>query len=523
MKHAKIFLLIGICILFLTGCGYSDTYNNHKSLQNLDCTYVAVDSGSGAYPNVGYTIRFTATSSAFSVSLNGTTAKSLVGSGASNILFGPQNYMLNFNSTDEWVSYLDSNNKCPSTMYMYVDQSTKGISPKTVCPTNSTGGASVCYQYNLQSDDTPGHTKTTSDTLTKSDVYSKYSGNLLKTVSIQFGYDSANQKSYVYIDGVETAIGSDKTLYYQISGYDYRFVMNEKDYDSIFNISNGKVTFPDDIKLGVDLDDITQLHLTNTADYENYDTGSVLHQTSAQVKVIWKDSAGKTTTSNLPVSDYTVKLIKKLGDTTTVVKNITLSSANGWFGEVDNLETIENGQSITYSFEAVTDITSKKYTATPTVKGVLTTFTITPIPGSGAGVSSNIDTKDTSISDVCSSPSYRKPMKFIGTIVQFLRYIVPIVIIGFGVMDLYKALTSDKDDGLKKAIKSIIIRVAAGVAIFLLPGIVQFTLNLVDDWKNNTDGNNYNGAWCCCTDCVLNATCDTSSCDSTSCRVEGTN
>ena len=129
----------------------------------------------------------------------------------------------------------------------------------------------------------------------------------------------------------------------------------------------------------------------------------------------------------------------------------------------------------------------------------------------------NYHVNDTSADIICASPSYRKPMKFIGTIVNFLKIIVPIVIIAFGVVDLYKAVTGSKDDEIKKSVKSIVIRIIAGIAIFLLPGIIQFILNWVNDWSN------YKNSWCCCTDCLLNPDCDVNSCNSNSCKIEGTN
>lgn len=129
----------------------------------------------------------------------------------------------------------------------------------------------------------------------------------------------------------------------------------------------------------------------------------------------------------------------------------------------------------------------------------------------------NYNIEDTNVDYICASPSYRKPMKFIGTIVNFLKIIVPIVIIAFGVVDLYKAVTGSKDDEIKKSVKSIVIRIIAGIAIFLLPGIIQFILNWVNDWSN------YKNSWCCCTDCLLNPDCDVNSCNSNSCKIEGTN
>ena len=122
---------------------------------------------------------------------------------------------------------------------------------------------------------------------------------------------------------------------------------------------------------------------------------------------------------------------------------------------------------------------------------------------------------NTSVSDICSSPSYRKPMLFLGKILNFVKIIVPIVIIVFGVLDFYKAITSSKDEGLSKAFKSLIIRAIAGVCIFLLPGIVQLVLNMVNEWSD------YSNNWCCCTECLLNGDCDVNSCSSDSCRIEG--
>ena len=83
------------------------------------------------------------------------------------------------------------------------------------------------------------------------------------------------------------------------------------------------------------------------------------------------------------------------------------------------------------------------------------------------------------------------------------------------VLDFYKAITSSKDEGLGKAFKSLIIRAIAGVCIFLLPGIVQLVLNMVNEWSD------YSNNWCCCTECLLNGDCDVNSCSSDSCRIEG--
>lgn len=128
---------------------------------------------------------------------------------------------------------------------------------------------------------------------------------------------------------------------------------------------------------------------------------------------------------------------------------------------------------------------------------------------------SDVVNDNVSVESICSKPYYRKPMKFIGTLVGFIKILVPIIIIAFGVMDLYKAITGSKDEALPKAIKMICIRVLAGVFIFLLPGIVQFVLGLVNEWSG------YKNNWCCCTECILTNNCDVNSCSSNSCRDGG--
>lgn len=127
------------------------------------------------------------------------------------------------------------------------------------------------------------------------------------------------------------------------------------------------------------------------------------------------------------------------------------------------------------------------------------------------------ESNEITVNDICSDSSYRKPMLFLGKILNFVKIIVPIVIIIFGVLDFYKAITSHKDEGLSKAFKSLIIRAIAGVCIFLIPGIIQLVLNMVNEWSD------YENDWCCCTECLLNGDCDVNSCSSNSCRIEGMN
>lgn len=73
-----------------------------------------------------------------------------------------------------------------------------------------------------------------------------------------------------------------------------------------------------------------------------------------------------------------------------------------------------------------------------------------------------------------------------GLINKYLGYvhiIVPILVLALGVFDFFKAMIASKEDDMKKAQKRFIIRLVAGVLVFLAPTIVNFiidTLNVTD-------------------------------------------
>lgn len=126
--------------------------------------------------------------------------------------------------------------------------------------------------------------------------------------------------------------------------------------------------------------------------------------------------------------------------------------------------------------------------------------------------------EDTDIETICSKPELRKPLKFIGTLVSVLKIAIPVLIIVFGIIDLFKAIPSSKDDRIMVAVKSIGVRFIAGLFIFFIPGIVQILLDWVNEWSN------YENTWCCCTQCILDSgKCDVNSCSSDSCKIGGMN
>ena len=62
-----------------------------------------------------------------------------------------------------------------------------------------------------------------------------------------------------------------------------------------------------------------------------------------------------------------------------------------------------------------------------------------------------------------------KIFKFIGTIITFIKIIIPIILVIMGSIDLAKAVMAQKDDEIKKGYQSLMKRVIVAVIIFFLP------------------------------------------------------
>lgn len=114
----------------------------------------------------------------------------------------------------------------------------------------------------------------------------------------------------------------------------------------------------------------------------------------------------------------------------------------------------------------------------------------------------NNDSNGTSrpaVTDYCSRDlELLKTFKFIGRILSIVKILIPLVIIILGVIDFFKAVTTSKDDEIKKSSKSLVMRVIAGVIIFFLPTLVNLVFMLIDDWGN------YRTDYSVCSTCVLN-------------------
>lgn len=82
--------------------------------------------------------------------------------------------------------------------------------------------------------------------------------------------------------------------------------------------------------------------------------------------------------------------------------------------------------------------------------------------------------------DACNENSIKVVLRVFGYILLIARIIVPLIIIGFGTIDLYKSVVDKDEKSLGKQVKRLGIRVLAGLLVFFVPNIVSVFFSLSD-------------------------------------------
>ena len=88
-------------------------------------------------------------------------------------------------------------------------------------------------------------------------------------------------------------------------------------------------------------------------------------------------------------------------------------------------------------------------------------------------------------------------LQFVGWIVTIIKIAIPLLIIGFGILDFGKAVTGGDTKNIQESFKKFGIRILAGLIIFFLPSIVMWLFQLIDTYS--TAGNGFDK----CRICVL--------------------
>ena len=74
----------------------------------------------------------------------------------------------------------------------------------------------------------------------------------------------------------------------------------------------------------------------------------------------------------------------------------------------------------------------------------------------------------------------------IKTIYDLIKIVVPIILIILGMLDMGKAVASQKEDEIKKGQKTLISRCIAAAIVFFVFAIVQLLLGVVGEGSDST-------------------------------------
>lgn len=88
--------------------------------------------------------------------------------------------------------------------------------------------------------------------------------------------------------------------------------------------------------------------------------------------------------------------------------------------------------------------------------------------------------------------------QLLGWVLTIFKIVIPILIIVFGMIDLGKAVIASKDDEIKKSLKSLAMRIVAGVVIFFIPTIVAAVFKIVDGFQDP----DVQGEFTVCSTCI---------------------
>lgn len=84
------------------------------------------------------------------------------------------------------------------------------------------------------------------------------------------------------------------------------------------------------------------------------------------------------------------------------------------------------------------------------------------------------------------------------TLLDVVKFFIPILLIIFCTIDIFKMIVSKKEDEVKKLRKDIFNKIFYAIIIYLIPFLIPFILNLVDGLIPM----NYDASWKECWDFV---------------------
>lgn len=73
------------------------------------------------------------------------------------------------------------------------------------------------------------------------------------------------------------------------------------------------------------------------------------------------------------------------------------------------------------------------------------------------------------------------------TVILAIKIVIPVLLVIFGMLDLFKGITAQKEDEMKKGQQLFIKRLVSAAIIFFVVTIVQLLISLVADDKTESD------------------------------------
>lgn len=89
--------------------------------------------------------------------------------------------------------------------------------------------------------------------------------------------------------------------------------------------------------------------------------------------------------------------------------------------------------------------------------------------------------------------------QIIGWVLLIFKIVIPVLLIIFGMVDLGKAVVASKSDEVTKSVKSLAMRAAAAVIIFLIPTVIGIIMGFVADFKDSGAADDFNVCRSCIT------------------------
>lgn len=94
---------------------------------------------------------------------------------------------------------------------------------------------------------------------------------------------------------------------------------------------------------------------------------------------------------------------------------------------------------------------------------------------------------------ICDTSGFLRIMYLVKLVINFIRYIVPMILIVMTIFDLVKNVINPKEkDGMNKIIK----RAVAAILVFIVPAIVGATINLLNYVLENSGDTDYKVSSC---------------------------